>query len=63
MQRMRYRKSREDERVSRGATTRMAGVVTLTVALGVIGSSPQARSQVVRPSRTRASRFAKPTSA
>jgi predicted lipoprotein with Yx(FWY)xxD motif len=37
MQRMRYRTSREDERVRRGAITRMAGVVTLTVALGVIG--------------------------
>ena len=37
MQRMRYRKSRADERTRRGAITRMAGVVTLTVALGVIG--------------------------
>jgi predicted lipoprotein with Yx(FWY)xxD motif len=37
MQRMRNRKSREDERARRGAITRMAGAVTLTVALGVIG--------------------------
>jgi predicted lipoprotein with Yx(FWY)xxD motif len=37
MQRMRYRTSREDERVRRRAITRIAGVVTLTVALGVIG--------------------------
>jgi predicted lipoprotein with Yx(FWY)xxD motif len=34
---MRYRKSREDEWARRGAITRMAGVATLTVALGVIG--------------------------
>jgi predicted lipoprotein with Yx(FWY)xxD motif len=37
MQKMGYRKSREDEGARRGAITRMAGVVTLTVALGVIG--------------------------
>jgi predicted lipoprotein with Yx(FWY)xxD motif len=37
MQRMKYRKSREDERARRGAIARMACVVTLTVALGVIG--------------------------
>jgi predicted lipoprotein with Yx(FWY)xxD motif len=37
MRRMRNRKSREDERARRGAITRMAGAVSLTVALGVIG--------------------------
>jgi predicted lipoprotein with Yx(FWY)xxD motif len=37
MKRMRYRTSREDKPVRRGATTHMAGVVTLTLALGVIG--------------------------
>src|SRR5918995_4500499 len=37
MQRARYRTSREDERVGRGAIARMAGVLTLAAALGVIG--------------------------
>jgi predicted lipoprotein with Yx(FWY)xxD motif len=37
MQRMRYRTRREDEQARRGGITRMAGVVTLTVALGVVG--------------------------
>jgi predicted lipoprotein with Yx(FWY)xxD motif len=37
MQKMRYRTSRGDERVRRGAIARMAGVVTLAVALGMIG--------------------------
>jgi predicted lipoprotein with Yx(FWY)xxD motif len=37
MQRMRNRKSREDERARRGAITHRAGVVTLAVALGVVG--------------------------
>jgi predicted lipoprotein with Yx(FWY)xxD motif len=37
MQKMRYRTSREGERVRRGAFTRTAAVVTLAVVLGVIG--------------------------
>jgi predicted lipoprotein with Yx(FWY)xxD motif len=37
MQRKSYRTSREDERAGRAAVTRIACVVTLTAALGVIG--------------------------
>lgn len=37
MQTMRHRTTREDERVRRREIIRMAGVLTLTVALGVIG--------------------------
>jgi len=37
MQKMRYRTSREDERVRHGAIAPKAAVVVLTVALGVIG--------------------------
>jgi predicted lipoprotein with Yx(FWY)xxD motif len=37
MQRMKDRTSREEERVGRGAITRMAGVLALTVVLGVTG--------------------------
>jgi predicted lipoprotein with Yx(FWY)xxD motif len=37
VQRMNDRTRRKDECIRRGAITRMAGVVTLTVALGVIG--------------------------
>ena len=37
MQRMRHRTSREDERVSRVAIARIAGVLALTVGLGVLG--------------------------
>jgi predicted lipoprotein with Yx(FWY)xxD motif len=37
MQRMRHRTSREDERALWGAITRVAGVLTLTIVLGVIG--------------------------
>jgi predicted lipoprotein with Yx(FWY)xxD motif len=37
MQRMRYRTSRGEERVSRAAITRIAGMVALAVALGMIG--------------------------
>ncbi len=47
MQTMRHRTTREDERVRRREIIRMAGVLTLTVALGVIGffaAGPVARS-------------------
>jgi predicted lipoprotein with Yx(FWY)xxD motif len=37
MQRMRYRTSRKEQWGGRGAITRIAGAVTLTAALGVIG--------------------------
>ena len=37
MQRMRYRTRREEQWRGRGAITRIAGAVTLTAALGVIG--------------------------